>query len=487
MSLQQQINEWVEADPSRANLSPAEVLRLLRDDGIEGNPESLKRAFRKARSILNTASDRSPNDHVDKLDDDQVYKFYIGDNVITVPFAAVEDICAHYVHGPGGSLTQAEVARRLYAEHQVAVTMVEVRAVLSLLGVRKNSTPFAPHKLEELVDADEETILEAWRVTTEATVERAILQHRDREYRALYRKERSARMDMDRFVEEAVARVASRPIVLPPRPLAPPRPTVARGSHWVVVLSDWHLGVNSEYVERCVDELIYRWRFRQTWDCRPVQSLVICAAGDLMDGPGASEGEEMHPGQAYEQDLLGYDQVEKAAELLAKCVSGFHAAAPGSALNVVCVPGNHDRGTKGRGRDYLAGQIMYGWAKKWCGIGEWHHGAKDEVAQIRMGQGRLLLTHGCEVRPKSDGTVRDIVFPLADRTSLWDLVITAHLHEAMMRIDSNQTHVRGGTFKHGDVDNYARAKGYNAGASQVLIEVDPATGPMAVHVERFEH
>lgn len=488
MSLQQQIDEWVAADPERAKLTPREVVKLLREDGIDGNSETLKRAFRKARRTLHTESDRSKADTVDMVEDEELYRFVIKGKRIELSFEAAEDLAAHYVHGPGGSLTQAELARRMYSEWGVAVTMVEMRAMLSLLGIRKNSTPFAPHTLQDLADEDEERIVDAWRVTTEATVERAILQHRDREYRALYRKERSMRMDLERMVDEAVAHVADRPIVLPPRPVSPPKPITSQATTWVVVLSDWHVGVNSAYVERCVDELIYRWRMRRSWDARPVRSLIIAAAGDLMDGPGAGLGVEMHSGQGALQDLHGYDQVEKAAELLAKAVSGIHGACPGAALNVVCVPGNHDRGQSNRDgeSDYLLGQIMYGWAQKWCGIGEWSRGARDKMAEIRIGQGRMLLTHGCTIRPKKDGSVRDMLFPHMDRTALWDLVVTGHLHEAMMHIDAHQTHVRGGAFKHGDVDDHAKSVGYNGGPSQVLIEVDPAVGPVAVHVERFE-
>lgn len=493
MSIAAQVREWLAEDPARRQLSGNEAADAMAADGIGGRRSARSRAFLRAKrdsdptqiaasfdvptDDLGTEAD--PGDSVDIQNSE--YGFRIAGKTIAIPFDAVEDIVAHYVHGAGGSLTQAEACRRLYAEHGISVTQVQMRRILSLLGVRKTSTPFAPHELAEMDEDDDEGIVDAWREKIEATIESKILRDRDRQYRRLYEKERKARAEVDTLLARVVESCPTRPIVLPP-PVTP-RTAHSQSVAWVFCLSDWHVGVDTEHAKRCVDELVHRWRLRRQWDTRTVRSLLVCVAGDLLDGAGA----EMHPGHHTEQDLHGYEQATTAAAMLAKCVRGIAECAPGAPLNVACVPGNHDRATRSRpdSHDYVLGRVVYTLAEAWAGVGEWSHFGAGELAQIRLGSGRVLLTHGCTARPKKDGRVRDLLHSHRDPSSAWDLVVTGHLHEPMMMLDAHQAHVRGGALKRGKADKYARGLGYAAEASQVLVEVDPATGLRAVHVERF--
>lgn len=393
-----------------------------------------------------------------------------------VPGDDVRDWLRWYTYD-GGGLTQRDVARASWNVHGRQLTQRQVRCLMRALEVTKSSMPLAPHDL----DLPPELAAARVREAKEAVVEQRVRATEVRDLRTAHRKMAARLYGVEQLIAEAVAAVPSRDIVVPG--WREPGHCVGAPVTWLVVLSDWHVGHETHEVEAMVRRFVERWHERRRWDRRPVRRLIVCVAGDILDGAGAAE---MHTGQRMHQDVSGYAQAVRAAELLSWCVTALAQATPGASLEVHCVPGNHDRGTAGRNDDpeYLVGRLVHALAAAWS-PGEWHNHPGGEVVRVPVGAGRVLLTHGCQVRQGKGGDARQLVFPhMAADPAPWWLVVTGHLHEPLCRADGHIWHVRGGALK--VRDSYSQRLGYLCRPSQVLVEIDEAQGPRAPHIETLD-
>lgn len=297
---------------------------------------------------------------------------------------------------------------------------------------------------------------------------------RERRYLNELRKAQRAGAWFEQFARDWAAQVPRRAISVEPFPAR------RKGSaHWILHLSDWHIGVDTAHAEDWVREFEARWRDRMRWDTRGVETLLIVNTGDLFDGWG------MHPDQHSHQDLSGFEQVTRASDLFAWLVASV-AETVACEVEVHCTPGNHDRATADRKADpdRKIGRLAFHYAERMAGVGRWHiHPGGKHVGVRRFGDGAIKMCHGDEV--KIGNKIRNVAWAHDDRTTAWELWLSGHLHEPMVQTDKHVMHVRGGTLKRGLADGFAQSIGYDARASQTMIEIDPETGGNAVHVVRF--
>ena len=247
-------------------------------------------------------------------------------------------------------------------------------------------------------------------------------------------------------------------IVGQPKPVPPPKRTSGKGDdEWAVLhLTDWQMGKrcgepgDPDYYDTgvCEDRVRYvvdrvlRITAVQRKD-HPVPGCVVMFGGDMVEGGG-----NIYPGQAHEIDSTGFEQVMRAAALMADVV--LTLLADFDEVRVASVHGNHGRlGKRGdHAREDNLDHLAYALAREhlrdqgrcsWPVNLGWYE-------RVQVGAWSALLVHGDQVKGWSGtpaaGLARKGTAWSSSMPFPWSDLFLGHYHQRLIVTLPNGAQVR---------------------------------------------
>jgi hypothetical protein len=455
MTLRERVHAWLAANADRAgHMSYSAIAKEIGGDS------------RQARRILADTIPRHDSFAIDWSA--STYRFTVDRYDFDATFAEVEHWVRWYVYD-GCAMSQRTVTRMAWHHDGRRLTVDFARRLFRVLGIDKNSPPFAPHALAAHTP---EELAKLHFAQAQADAEHAIRADESRQWRQLYRGEvqRKTKLDVMREEIESHAGSVRWHIDVPAAPTVDVEPYAP-----IIALSDWHVGAKTSHYDRhtywrrveqlCagLDDWFRAYR-------RPVDEVHLAICGDMIDGPVGN----MRAGQQAEQDLYYDEQVSEAAKGIMRVLGHLRGLFPDAPITAHTVTGNHGRGTAGKGDDpmRLPEALLYRLCEAMTerlGI-QWDRGP-DVLHVWRVYTTQVIQTHG-DRAPKG---LQRICHAMRDRDADWQLVLRGHRHSLEVMELHDALGVQAGTLM-GDTYYGLHQLGLSARPSQSIIEVRPS-GP----------
>ena len=437
---------WLQADSSRLTLSASQIADAL-GDSLQGTRPSIMRNARAAREALDLLGspppatacsmvlaedapgaettgieqvDRGAPDTTDSfaLDwDAHEYVFDFREMRWTVPFGEVAAWCWWYPT-QGERLTASQLTLRAGEDHGRDLSEDWARRALRVLGVRKGSPPFAPHELMRFTPEQLAKIAHQRRANA---AERALRRDEARQWRSIAQDAQRKLYDHERRVDRLVDALASRRS--PERAPLEVEPTRTAA---VVALYDAHIGkrdvdgLGLEHTVEVMVDAVRRLAARLASTHGP-ERIIVAVGGDYLhvDTMGATST----AGTPQDVDATTPEILAAGIDALIESVDELARVAP---VEVVIIPGNHDRG--------LAYAVMQAVAR--------HYAPREQIA-VRVHEGtRAYVRYGASLVGLEHGDgpkVGDLAAIMAtERASDWGessarLWLVGHLHHVHER------------------------------------------------------
>jgi metallophosphoesterase superfamily enzyme len=305
------------------------------------------------------------------------YLFVIKGTTFDMPKEQVADMVWWFTT-TGAHKSKREVGRLLLQNHGRNLTHDFMARMLKLLGITKDSPPWAPHDLQRYTP-DELAKLQFNR--QQAEVELAFSKETPREYKKRWLAAEKRLLERDQLVDALTAALESRP-----RRAIEPVEVATTKALAVVGLYDCHIGKRSDKggLEESVAVMVdaVRKLAARLADAQPPKRIVVAVGGDYLhiDGMAATTT----AGTPQDVDASAPRILAAAIDALEVCVDTLAQLAP---VEVVIIPGNHDR--------MLAHAVLQAIARSYRGHErvevQMHHGTR---AYVRYGRCLIGFEHG---------------------------------------------------------------------------------------------
>jgi hypothetical protein len=459
---------WLRIDAASfaLGITKQSVRRKARKGEIESRGEGVTREFLVVDEQRDNAAHDAQYSSADTghdendawhLDEDE-YVFRIRDDRFRVPAHQVQQWVSWYTY-EGSGLTQREVCRKTYQEHGRDLTRDYLRRILKVLGIDKNSPPFAPHMLDKY---DSEELAKLHFARAQARVETAIRAREPREWKKLARDEMKARREAERKLEnltglaETVAeRLAVRRVEStkhrPSSDLVKSRQISSSGLMLSPHFTDLHVGKLSarghSSLEAQHDSIMRRaHHLRDLVQGHEIDEVHVAFGGDLVHIDNQQAGTT----GGTPQDICGTpaDIATAAVQIVEELVAMWAGV---GRVTVRMVAGNHDQHSTAFLRAFLLRMF-----EDWQGVD-----VVPDTAPLQVwtwGQCLVALEHGDGPKDGDYGAILATQYRQQWGATSYSYVQRGHLHHTHIR-DLNGVLVQGSRSP-ASADAWHEKKGY---------------------------